>query len=201
MLPLFSSVNTPQPLFLFTMVSLVLAISGATYSALMALRSCLHETVRDVKNSSESCGSTFSKASDSADKKRGIRKNQIVRLGLHVWRWSIVVPIAVFAVVVFTLAFYTVSQDTFDPVSRLSWLFFRWLILSMAILDIVCFITALLGYLCLWFFMDDVEFHRYQITKGQVQKQTNKPDLVSDDPATDSPLQASGINPISELSS
>jgi len=125
---------------------LLLAISGATYAAMTAIRNHLHDNVKNADKQSANYCITIEKSSQGPNRTNGLQKYARVRFWLSVWNWSLGIPIAVFTVVVFVLAILVIWKDVCDQVSPTSWCIFRCLIAGLVLLDAICIGAVLLAY-------------------------------------------------------
>lgn len=94
---------------LFTVISLVIAISGATYAAIVALRTYLWERIKEPMDSVPTYIEPLLESKNDTVKGRATRWKRRLDCFQCVWRWAFILPIAAFAFISYGQAIHAVA--------------------------------------------------------------------------------------------
>lgn len=132
---------------IFTIVSLVVAVSGATYAALAAFRSVLGQRVDRADETSHDYIESIRKGSGEALKKTGEKKYRRLRRWLFVWRWSYIIPIALFNLLAYWIALHVcVTGWAGKPTLTSSWQWYRCAIVGLVLFDGIALVATFCVY-------------------------------------------------------
>ncbi len=128
---------------LFTIASIVIAVSGATYSALVGIRTLLTDRVDKIWGQSETDIADIRGSSQEAIKIIAEKKFRRLRRWRRIWVSSYAVPIILFTLAAFGLAIHVCWVYWDSPVDPPSdppnyWRFYRWVIVLLTTLDALC---------------------------------------------------------------
>ena len=136
---------------LFTVVSLVIAISGATYGAIAAIRSCWESEIREARETGRTLISSIHQTIQDTGKnketklaKTAERSYAKLVLWLKWWDRAFFLPVFLFAIVAHGLAIVVCCRSWDGSVpSDCAWGFYKWLLLAMVTIDLLgIFLTA-----------------------------------------------------------
>ena len=132
---------------LFTIASIVIAVSGATYSALVGIRTLLRDRVDKILGQSEANIGEIRDSSQEENPKNAEKKFR--RLGWWdvIWRWSFAVPIILFTLVAYWLAMHVCWAHWDSSSTSLNcWDYYRWVIVALTALDALCLVLTGIAY-------------------------------------------------------
>lgn len=132
---------------LFTVISLVIAVSGSTYAALAALRDYYGDRVKANERRSETIIKTIRECSNEATQDNGERKYEDLHWWLRVWRWSYGVPVLIFFILSCLVAGHTCfAYWSVDNTPAPMWWLYRWCIAGMVTFDVLSIVITLIAY-------------------------------------------------------
>lgn len=151
---------------LFTIVSLVIAVSGATYAALLAIRDYFKEGLLSAIEESATHLGQMKDTTNPAIKERCCKRVAWRGRWHSVWNWSYCVPIVIFIVISYCqaihviYAYWTVGAAKPDS----GWAFYKWVLLIMTIIDALCVIlTFVARWVIHWICGDIAETYRTEL--------------------------------------
>ena len=134
----------------FTVVSLVIALSGSTYGVIVAIRNIAGDSVRkarqnadpeivSIENDPERVGTENTESARNSHKSLG----HWARL----FQWAYVVPVVLFALISFFMAVHVCVVTWSGDVGQLSmWSVYKWVLLGILVVDVIAIVVEL----CAW---------------------------------------------------
>lgn len=129
---------------LFTIVSIVVAVSGATYTSIVALRDWLGVELEEDRKDVDNLKTVLTEENSGKAFKEGcLRRYRDLKCWNRVWNWSYAVPIVLFFVISFWVAIHTLVACWSTGIgSSTSWPIYRWWLLMIVVLDAMCVIST-----------------------------------------------------------
>jgi hypothetical protein len=132
-----------NPPYLFTIISLILAVSAANYIVTMGLRVLWQDGVKQADTLSRDFIVTIGRSAIEQNKRAGERHYNGVQCWIKVWNAAPTVSIGLFLLLVYTLVTLVVFGQVSDKATDVHWIFCR---CSVGILAVVNLISAVLGW-------------------------------------------------------
>jgi hypothetical protein len=133
---------------LFTIISIVIAVSGATYAALVAIREYLGGSVRERLKVASDHSEKMRDATNDTHKTRASRfEGWLVQLN-RAWMLSYGVPILIFAVISYCQAIHIIVAYWGNPATKppSGWPVYKWVLIAMTAVDALCIVATLAAY-------------------------------------------------------
>ena len=129
---------------LFTIVSLVIAVSGGIYAAFIAMRSLFEQEISTAIDSREMRLKAISEGSETVQAtKDGAEEESSKMIKYHKWwRNSFLVPVVLFVVLSYVMAIHAVCLGQDVVVSGTWWIIYKFLMVAVLITDLTCVIVA-----------------------------------------------------------
>jgi len=146
----------------FTIVSLVIAVSGSTYAALAALQHLYRDSIQDVRNTAKGNLKNIEADSQNTEQKKiAAKKYARMQWWFCIWLWTFFVPVVLFMLVSYVLAihvcFFCPNTSVMLPNC---WNIYRCIIAGVTIIDFLCILLTVVAYWQITANAEDVQGER-----------------------------------------
>lgn len=133
---------------IFTIVSLFMAVSGATYTALIAWRDVFHARVTKIGEDTIAHHNTIKECPDRGIIDAGTDKYSRIRWWILLWRWAQAIPVVLFLLSVFAVGIHLliVSWNNTHITSDGWWEVYKWVLLALIVLDGLSILILVIAY-------------------------------------------------------
>jgi hypothetical protein len=133
---------------LFTIISVVIAVSGATYAALVAIRDYLGKSVRDLMEVASTQSDAMRDATNDKLKATSLSYQGWLRYLNRIWAWSYGVPILIFALISYCQAAHVIAAywTVTDTKPSSGWAVYKWVLIAMTVIDFLCILATIAAY-------------------------------------------------------
>ncbi|HLA83885.1 MAG TPA: hypothetical protein VJL29_03745 [Thermoguttaceae bacterium] len=129
-----------------TVVSLVIAICGAAFMAIAAIRDHFRDTIAEIRKQANLDADFIKASKNEATKKHGSRKYKQLKRRLFYWSLTSALPVTVFVITTYYVSIHTLSvcwQEV--PCQPSIWQFYKiWLIVLLSINGVAIIVHATL---------------------------------------------------------
>ena len=127
----------------FTIISIVMAVSGSTYTTIIAIRNWLGDGVKDAIANAAQC----LEEAENADLKNVTSSCKECEGKLscwkNIWRWTYAVPIILFALTAYGMAIHALIEYWDNgAVNGKAWDVYKYLLVLLLIVDGVCIMAT-----------------------------------------------------------
>lgn len=125
-----------------------MAVSGATYTALIAFRNVFSEDVKQLGDDAEVDHKTVKASKDSSISTAGCRKYAAMMFWMRPWRWAQAAPATLFLIIIYVVVINLLYRS-WDDVHALGddlWPKYKWCILGLLVADFFALCTVPISY-------------------------------------------------------
>jgi len=147
---------------MFTFIGLLLSIFGATYGAVSALRAHFGEEIREKLSAVPAILESIPESAKTHHQQAKRRAKWTLKF-IRLWYWAQSIPLVIFAIAAFCLAFYLCWVVPFDgscKTIQVHGSHMLWLLRGFVILNLICFVVAVADRFVIRFcygLLDDVQ--------------------------------------------
>lgn len=144
----------------FTITSIVIAVSGSTYTAIYAIRGHLSSRIEDRLRKAETYLEVLKESVLEPTKEQADIKGRKIQCWCRAWRWSHAAPIIAFMVTSVVLSMFVLYECWDGKTSASSpsyWHTWKWGLIALLVIDYVSISMTVISYRLMGSNLDDLE--------------------------------------------